>query len=327
MSEFKRPIEEDYGPSSVRIEKLNMENGFDTVDVNGVRVMLPVLNMKKYNPNVECYAFIERIYGYSMTMVDVLYAYTDISAKFENDEKFRREFLSTYNRKYINSNNLKSPALIMVPKREYIAGPFANALKLALQDSAGAQILAFRNESQEKIQIELPPQPGTVKEDGIVLEFIKDFYEAISRTRVKRPTDLKVQNVTCSVLKEAMIMKSGATIVDSEQVSKYFTTFQTKIDTNEKKDVKDSLAVHIAGIDETLLTSSLDYRKKFGDVLLTSNILEALSYSNGSKLPIMALAGRYSEETNRIVVDKQIEKQFNKINELLVPTRPSDDGR
>lgn len=327
MSEFRRPIQESYGPSTVRIEKLDMEQSFSTVNVNGTNVILPMLNLKKYNSDAECYAFIERLYGQPMIMVDVLYIYKDISDRFENDEIFRNDFLNKFNRKYINTSNLMSPALTMSSQEIDVARPFADALKSSLQEAIGSQIFGLRKESKKNMEIETPTSSKKTKKDGIVFEFIKDFYEVISGSKVKKSTASKKQTVTYSMIKEAFFMKSGALIIDSEEISKFFTTFQTQINLGDDQQVKNALAIYISGLDSFLLRTSSDYRNKFGRVLLDSNLLEALSYFNLSKFPRLAYGGQYNEAKSKMDVNKHFEKYFDLINEMLVPTRSADDGR
>ena len=150
MSEFKRPIEEDYGPSKIRLEKLDMTKGFDSIKLNGLDVILPVLNLKKYDANAECYAFIETLENSPITMVDILYSYEDILDKFEHNERFRREFLKAFSRRKINISSLISPALTVIPGKANVAKKFAETLKLSLQDSMGIQV---RGISQTKHSI------------------------------------------------------------------------------------------------------------------------------------------------------------------------------
>ena len=324
MSEFKRTRDEDYGPSIIRLEKLDMSKMFAHIEVDDLEVILPVLNLKKYDENAECYALIETLQNNPITMIDILYSYEDILDRFEHNERFREEFFNAYTRRQINISSLISPALTMIPKKEDIAKRFANALKQSLQDSMGTQIKGISKIKKEKVKVEEKPS-GPIEEDGIVLEFIKGFYEIISGTKVKRPTDVQKKTINCALKKEAILMKSGAMIVDSEVVDKYFATFQTEVTAEDIQSAKDTLAVYISGINETLLMTSPEYLKNFGNVLLSSNILEVFAYLNANKFPKMNYIGRYNEEEARMEVYKKIEKYFRQLNQILVPPKEDRD--
>lgn len=326
MSEFTRPVQENYGPSTVRLEKLDMTKGYGTVTVNGIEVILPLLNVKKYDADSECYAFIEQLTTGQIAMVDVLYTYKDIEDKFEHDPNFRRSFLNFFERKQINSTNIVSPVLTMTPRRENTAILFSNAVREAVQDGVGRQLHVVSRRTEEDFDIEIPKDPNSVKEDGLILEFIKDFYEIISRTKVKRPTDPEKRTVTYTMSKEAILMKSGATIFGNEEIPRFFANFRTEISSDEIQNAKDSLAIHISGIDQERLMTSPEYFQYFTGVLLESNVLEAFAYANGERVPKLVFAGKYNEEEERMEVDRKNERRFNEINGKLIPTK-SDDGR
>ena len=306
MADFPRPKKEDYGPSRVRLEKLDMTKGFCRMDINGTEIVLPVLNLRKYHPGAECYAFVETLQDYPITLVDILYSYQDILYRFENDERFRREFLNVFRRRQINISSHISPALTVVPNRSDVAKDFADALKLALQDALGTQIVGCSRTKTEDKEITEPPPKGY--EEGIVMEFIKDFYEIISNKKVKRSTDPIKRKVTYSLKKEAILMKSGVAVIESEE-------FQM---------AKDSLAIYVSGINEELLMTSPEYLDEFETTLLESNVLEAFAYLNPKKLPKMNYSGRYDEPKHKLVIYKKIEAYFDKLNQKLLPHKNDD---
>jgi len=319
MAEFPRPQKEDYGPSSVRLEKLDMTKEFCRMDINGTEIVLPVLNLRKYNQGAECYAFVETLQNYPITLVDILYSYQDILYRFENDERFRREFLNVFRRRQINISSHISPALTVIPNRADVANDFAIALKSALQDALGTQIVGFsRTQTKDKEIEELPPEGF---EEGIVMEFIKDFYEIISGKKVKRSTDPIKRTVTYSLKKEAILMKSGVAVIESEVVDKYFTTFRAEIKAEESQMAKDSLSIYVSGIDEELLMTSPEYLDEFETTLLESNVLEAFAYLNPKKLPKMNYSGRYNESKHKLVIYKKIENYFDELNRRLLPQK------
>ena len=324
MPEFKRTNQESYGISTIRLEKLDMTKGFEELEINGIKIVLPVLNLKNYSSTPECYAFIERFYSYPIIMVDVLYTSSDISDLFEKDEDFRTDFSKKFSRRNITSQNLKSSALTFLFNGDEV--DFGNAFKLALQDSVGTQIWRSSNRVSEEVKIKDAQASQEVKEDPLIVEFIKDFYEAISKTKIRRLTDIKEKEKTViySMAKEAIFMKSGATIIGFEEVSKYFVGYQTVVKTEKTKQIKDRLSIHISGVDERALVSSEKYRNSFGEVLLESNLLEVLSSINPSRLPILAYAGQYNEEKNKMDVNRRLERYFDEINEVLLCGRASD---
>ena len=156
MSEFRRTNQESYGASTVRLEKLNMTKPFNHLQVTGVDIDVPVLNIRKYDPDVQCYALIERLKNSPITFVDVLYTYKDILYQFENDEMFRRQFFEMFNRKQIATYSLTSPILTMNPRRSGLAKSFADSVKSAVQDSVGTGIFLFSATFADKMEVEIP---------------------------------------------------------------------------------------------------------------------------------------------------------------------------
>ena len=120
-------------------------------------------------------------------------------------------------------------------------------------------------------------------------------------------------------------MKSGAMIVESEVVDKYFATFKAEVTAEDIQSAKDSLAVYLSGIDQELIITSKDYLRDFGKVLLDSNILEVFAYLNINKLPKMNYVGRYNKENKKMEVYRRVEKYFDQLNHLLVPREEDKD--
>ena len=330
MSEFKRIEIEPYGPSSVSLQRLDMTKSYQSVNVDGVRVCLPILNLKKYDQDAECYAFIERLQNNQTVIVDILYAYKDILYEFENDESFRREFLKTYNRRYINTYVLMNPVLSMVPKVGSEARTFADAFKRVVDDAIENQMLMmFAKREKQDLEIEILKDPSTIKRDSLFMEAVKDLYEAMSLglVKIKRPTDPDIEHVKGFMSKEAIMIKSGAMIVNGQEIPRYFATFQTQLKLQEVQIVKDSLAIYLSGVDEQLLVSSPEYRADFGNTILNSNLLETVSSLNANKLPSMSYVGEYNPIQKRIDVNKPYERRFDELNQLLVPSRPAGEGR
>lgn len=323
MPEFERTNQEAYGKSSVRLERLDMANQFNTIVINEKNITLPTLNLKKYYAGAEAYALIETLHDYPMTMVDVLYTPKDILGEFENDKMFREDFLHVFSRVNNNVSNRIAPALTLLPKTYHIAKAFSDALKSALSDAVKNQILIFSKTTEEDIEERLDGNEKNQKEDGIVLEFLKTFYDAISGNIGKSP--LPPERKTYILTKMAILMKSGAMIIGSEEIAKYFSTFQMAVDSQEQKSIRDSIAIHFSGINEELLMSSPTYCKKFGDILLSSNILEVFSYYNIGKPPKMRYGGQYNEELKRIEVNRETEGYFDRINELMDTMRDKDE--
>ena len=127
--------------------------------------------------------------------------------------------------------------------------------------------------------------------------------------------------------KAAILMKSGSMIIGEEEVAKIFANFRTELSMEELQDARDSTSVYISGIDAKRMMDSPEDFVQFGDTLLESNALEAFSSLNPEKLPKLAYVGEYNKEEKRIKVNRRIDRYYDRLNETLVPTKPSDDGR
>ena len=138
--------------------------------------------------------------------------------------------------------------------------------------------------------------------------------------------DSIVRKTKYSISKEAILMKSGAMITSGTESSKYLTMFQTEARESEVQCLKDRLSFYMTGVSDYSLFSRPEYLKRFGDALLSSHILEELSAVNGNKLPIFAYAGQFEPEGEKIAVNRRIEKYFDKMSELVVPTRRQEDN-
>lgn len=333
MSEFKRPIPENYGPSYVKLEKLDMAKGFETISVSGTEIVLPVLDVKRYFPNAEAYAFIERLQNAPVTMVDVLYSYTEIGNQFEKDENFRREVLTYLNRKRICSTNLEALALTLTPNRRELTKNFSNSINSAILDGVGAQVLLLYRKEERDEKVELPPDPKA-REDGLFVELMKALYEEFSGEEARRPTDPQIRKVTYRTQQKVVFMKTGAVVIGDEEVPKYSTNFQSNFDmemekteTKENQEMKDFLTFCISGVDEKRLMTSREYFERFQETILSNGILEAFSGLNTEKKPKFCYVGKYNEIEAKVMVHKPIKRYFDNINEQLVPTRPEDEGR
>ena len=219
------------------------------------------------------------------------------------------------------------PGVILTAKKEH--PNLHSVIRLAMEDSAkNNKILVVGNRAQEEIKIEVPKDPSEIVPDGIVMEFIKTFYEILSKTKVKRPTDPKIEVYNYLMDKKAGFIKSGAIIINDVEASKYFTAFQTEVTNsdNQVQHLKGKLSFYITGIDDYALTANLEYRKKFGDTILNSHILDAFKIVKVDEQPIFAYAGQYEEEEKKISVNKRIGKYFEQTNDLLVPTKEKDDS-
>ena len=314
-----------YGPSGIRLEKLDMTSGFGKVRLKGKEFTFPLLNLKKYDSECECYALIERMYCYPIVMVDIMYSYKDILPKFESDEEFRNNFLSIYSRKFINIASQSSPALMLAPKKNKIEiKPFIDASQKAFIDATQeGRVYRFYKKVEGNLEEEVPVE--TREDMGNFEEFLMDILEVLTNTNF--PKKVEKRKVNFSLIKNAVLMKSGATIIGTEEVSKYFTTFQTEVDMDDVQVAKNSISINISGVDDNLLLSSQEYLRRFGEDLLDSNVLEVFSYLNSTRLPKLSYVGQYNENEHKVQVNKRLEKYFNQMNDFFVPQRPEDEGR
>ena len=102
---------------------------------------------------------------------------------------------------------MKTPGVILTPKDYRMANSFSNAIKNAVEENIGKKVIIARKNGKEQVEIKKYPDPEKVIQDGIVLEFIKDFYEIISGKKVSRPTDPIIKRMDCSISKDAIFMK------------------------------------------------------------------------------------------------------------------------
>lgn len=334
MATFTKQGIENYGKSKVELKKLDMEKPDDPIEINGYYVKLPALNLKKYNQNAECYAFVEKLEDSPIVMADLIYSQGDILSKFENDSRFRNQFLTAYNRKMINKLYSRYPALVVVPANKSDSKIFADSFKDAIQDSAGKQSLFLQKQYQGKKEIEVKPDPNKVVQDGIAMEFVKDFYEILSGTKIRRPDDVIKKKVDVSMIKQAFLLKSGTMMIGSEEVSKYFTAFCTDMNLKESQRVRANLAFYISGIDSEKLKKSSTYfsgveNAILGKELNKANILEVMAALDRNRPGLLNYAGAYKDKENRIVPDTRIEGYIDEINDRLrnVRQEPSHGER
>lgn len=318
MQEYFRNVKENYGSSTVELVEVEMSNeNLTCLNIDGIKVLLPVLNLREYDSNCRCYAFIERLKNEKITMVDLLYTYYELP--FDN-KNFREKFLREYTRTNINLFTMRSPGIIVNPNNSSDKESFSNAIKLAIQASVGNKVFMGNSEAKESTQVEekiQSPQPNS-----LVLQFLRSLYESMGGKLGKKDNH-KIKNIDYFLSKSIIFIKSGEVITDGIQTGKYLTSFITKsLKTENSLDVeenliKDMMSVYITGIDDYLLSSNPSYCERIRDIILSSNILEALYFVNPKKLPRFAYAGKIDFEKKLLTVNLGIEKYFNNINELL----------
>ena len=221
---------------------------------------------------------------------------------------------------------------MFIPSTQAEKKAFSDAMKKAVEECVGKKIFMARNDNTENVEIKRYPDPDKVKQDGIVLEFIKDFYELISGEKVLRPTDPVIKNIKYSVIKDLLFIKSGEIITEKTQTGKYWTNYRTEAFTDKKTNeletgiVKDKMAVYFSGVDDTKLMTNPDYFKQFEKIVLSSHILEALSAINQRMLPVFAYGGEVSVDSKQMVENMKVEKYMNKMNEAILLPRSRNSG-
>ena len=324
MPQYQRYKNENYGPSTIELIEVDMSKEYVNINIDGTEVFLPVLNLQKYDSNCKCYVIVEKLKNYPIKMLDILYTYKDI---FFDDENFRKKFFSKFNRININCSCMKFPGIMFVPEDFKDANVFKNTVVLAAKDAVTNKICISQNKLEEQVEIKTYPDPNKVKKDGMILSFIKDFYEIMFETKISRPTDPKIKKVNCSINKESIFMKSGSIIINGIETSKYLTSFQTESilpPDEEYGIIKNMMAIYITGVDDYKLLNDEEYNRSFGDVILNSHILETSYAINQDNLPIFDYAGEYSYLDKKLLVNRNIEKYFDKMNELIINDRQND---
>lgn len=327
---YYRSIPEAYGRSVIWLEPL--QPGKNIIKVNNQDVWLPVLDMESYYPGTKYYAFVEKLDNFPVALVDIIYSYRDLPSLLEDDRNLE-EFLRGYTRTNINRVNLRTMALTVTPSDQAEKEKFLRASQQVLQDNLGTGIVCANSIIHEEMEVENKEQAKVqVKQDNIIMDFIKSFYEAVSRKPIKRPSTKKTQTVEASLYRELRMIKSGAMVVPGKEVGKYFTGYYLEMQIGDDvQDIKDALGIHIESLDDKMLVSQepeeVTRREKFRDVLFDSTLLETYMELFADKKPMMIFAGEYNESAGKMQVDKRVSNYFNELNELIVPTRPSDEGR
>lgn len=328
---YRRPVIENYGPSYVWLQELPRYNvysesqDYSYTNIEGKSVWLPVLDLAKYYQDAKCYALIEKFSNNSIVMIDILYSDEDLIRKFENDDKELDEFLERFTREKINSINLSSPALVVAPTNKDDAQKFVQAMEYAMQEALGNLILLFQNEKQGKV--DKKHESLEKKRENMVLLAIKTLYDSF----LGLPVDEKIDESEKGILsKKSMMIKTGATLINGEEVGKYYSNYYSKFQIGKEiTAVRESIGLYIRGIDDALFVSDRDgieeQRITFGNALLESNILETFSYLNPNKTEMLMFAGKYNEALERIEVDKRTEIKLDNINKLIMGR--SNDGR
>lgn len=309
MPIYPRKEQEKYGESTVELVEINMsDNTYETLDVDGKNVILPVLNLKKYDPNYHCYMFIERLKSQPITMVDLLYSYKEIDF---DDENTRNSFLETFSRDHINLVSMKWPGMIAIPNDNSVRESFIKTMKSALQDSIGNKLVMVKGKKREQISVEKAKKEEETITPDTIRRMIHEFLGGA-------PEEDGPQIINLSLKQEAIFIKTGEIIIRGIQNSKYLVNYrnQTKID-NGKDTLKDMLAVYITGMDDVALTTDSEYCKKFGKTILSSYMLETLSSINVNKLPRFEYIGSYNQQLEKIEANIQIESRFDKLNEIM----------
>ena len=312
-----------HGISKIFLIELNGSSV--TCNIGGKKIYFPLLDVNKYYNGAKTYLMVEKFNQNKMIMMDILYAPEDIIKVLDNSDSYLNEFLAGFTRENINRETQKSPGLIIAPIDNVKKGKFSEALKSALQDAycdrKFPEMYHTIEEEQEVIDENYDYQ--NAKPDGIALEFVKDFYEIISRTKIRRPTEPRMKKIKQSLSRKVTMIKTGAIIMDEDVIGKYNMLYVSNV-----KDILNSISICLAGLDdERIFTDeSGESLKKFGNALFESNILETFMYVNAEQKPIYMFAGRYNEQEARLEVDKKIDKQFDKLNNEINRIRP-DDGR
>lgn len=313
-----------YGRSKIWIEPIR--DG-QTVNFGGSEISLPVVDVNKYYSGAMAYLFIEEFEEVPAKMVDILYAYEDIIPRLQSDDRYLREFLAHFVRRNINIDTMKAPGLVVTPTYASDKRRFVEAVSLAIKDAivSGKFKMVSHYMEEEKEVIDESYDYKNAKQDGIVTEFVKDFYEIISGTKIRRPTEPRKKKVVTPLSRQAIIMNCGTTIIGNEAVEKNFIAYHTSV-----QSFSDSTTMYIAGMHKDKLfgddESSEENLEAFGNTIFESNILETFIYLNSDKRPINLFAGRYNEKTGKLEVDRQLERSFDNFNKRLDPnkTKPSE---
>ena len=223
MKEYPRITMENYGASTVELIELDMSNkDLTNLYIDGKKILMPILNLSDYDSNCHCYAFIERLKKYSITMIDLLYTYNEIA--FDN-EIFREDFLREYTRSNINLCTMSSPGIIVNPNSNRDKNCFWNAIRLSIENSVDNNIVLASTKTIEKVEVE--EEPKKVKEDNVVLQFMKILYKSMGGTlrKIELP---KKKYMDCVLEKNAIFIKSGEIITNNIQTGKYLSKFVTR---------------------------------------------------------------------------------------------------
>lgn len=330
---MKKPNKEAYGESAIQLVEVEMtDDPLTEIDVDGTKVLLHVLNAKKFDPNCHCYALIETLKLQYVTMVDLIYSYGKLDTDVLNDKSQLKAFFESITRYNINCSTGRFPGIIHQPKDPTLANYFKFTLFDALQEANNNNFL-IKYGVERKRKKKVKPSADEIKDDGLLVELMKTFYESITLSKVKRPTDSIEKTVSKTIKKKALLLKCG-TIITAGGVEngKYFATFRTgyKRKENDVESIPSYLdgvySLHIAGVDDEKFVSDPDYRKKFGEVFLQADILETLFAANGSQHPRFLYAGEYNEDDERMELGEDVGQAIKKLNDAMFPKNKEKSG-
>ena len=256
-------------------------------------------------------------------MIDLVYTYGEVS--FE-DDNFRKSFLEQYDRKNINSLTMRNFGIMVKPQNRYNLNSFTKAIKLSAEDSIEDKICLTSIKKNDKVEDE----QKNVHKDSTLVNTAKILYRCLGG-KVKKKSPI-VKEYEYSLMKGAFFLKNGEILINGVESSKYLTMFktQTKLDENQitlkNNELADIRSIYITGVNDYSLISNPDYYKKFGEIILLSNILESLYAVNVNGVPNFAYAGQFDMKDERIKVNLDIEKYFNKMNELLFKFKSIDEN-
>lgn len=335
--EIEKPIKEPYGTSTIQLVEVEMtEDPLTEIKAGNTRVLLNVLNLKKYDPNCHCYALIETLKMQLVTMVDLIYSYGELNADSLTGAQ-KEGFFRGITRSNINSVTARFPGMLYQPQDPNQVEPFKRAILSAFKDANTSNnkslIIGYRSEKKRKKKVR--PSADEIRDDGFLVELMKTFYESITLSKVKRPTDLVEKTVSKTTRKRALLSKCGSIITAGVESGKYFTTFGTNYKRKEDGVAPNNISfvdyysLYVSGVDDERLVVDSDYKEKFGMVFLKSDILETLLAAGRPRLsshPRLLYGGEYNEDDERMELGEDVGETIKKLNDAMFPKNKEKSG-
>lgn len=325
MAEFIKDEKENYGESSIRIEQIPTNEGKVNIDVDGKDVCLFPAPIHKFASGIHCYALVEKIKNFPVTMIDIVYGNIDVD-RMDSDSDYRKKVLEMLSRENIERITRDRLGVLFPVENfgtnDYIITDLVKALltvKEKLFISTCEDLIKIKRSMFDDNKPKKTKEP---KKAPSYWELLKQYFKngriddgdiQIDENQQNQPEEY--DNVTR--FKRLLFFPTGATIVNGDICSKFtFLLERTKINSQSSK--KDGTMLGDTFLASNINLSDLynsDYKRaQFAKLVVESQMLEALKLLRTNRGAYFTYAGDFAED--RFVVNPVISKILNELNKL-----------